>query len=108
MINYVTVIFSRGPKFNFTTGHILGLDSPSIICIHVLRKRAYSNDFMYINFRVHLLQVQHFFDDPDGKIELPASLKVDHWQRPQDYITEKVNISHFVLCKSVYRISQDI
>ena len=46
-----------------------------------------------------VLQVQHFFDDPEGKIELPPSLKdrVDHWKRPQDFITEKVFIFLFNL-----------
>ena len=34
--------------------------------------------------------VQHFFDDPDGKVELPPSMKASHWKRPQDFITEKV------------------
>ncbi|PIK43982.1 putative androglobin isoform X22 [Apostichopus japonicus] len=38
--------------------------------------------------------MQHFFDDPDGKIQMPASLchKVDHWQRPQDFITDKTPV----------------
>lgn len=33
--------------------------------------------------------VTHFFDDPDGKIELPSSLRVTHWKRPQDFIVDK-------------------
>ncbi|XP_076467316.1 androglobin-like isoform X4 [Babylonia areolata] len=35
---------------------------------------------------------QHFFEDPDGKLEMPASLRVDHWKRPQDFITEKTPV----------------
>ncbi|XP_064627067.1 androglobin-like isoform X5 [Lineus longissimus] len=35
-------------------------------------------------------QVQHFFEDPDGKVIVPNSLKVTHWKRPQDFILEKV------------------
>ena len=43
-------------------------------------------------FLLLVLQQQHFFEDPDGKLDLPASLRVDHWKRPQDFITEKVNV----------------
>ena len=41
----------------------------------------------------NVFQVQHSFDDPEGKIEMPPTMKVDHWKRPQDYITEKVWIN---------------
>lgn len=41
---------------------------------------------------------QHYFDDPEGKIELPSSLKVETWRRPNEFITEKVSLpNHAVL-----------
>ena len=46
-----------------------------------------------LNSRNYAFQVQHSFDDPEGKIEMPPTMKVDHWKRPQDYITEKVRIN---------------
>ncbi|XP_041351984.1 androglobin-like isoform X2 [Gigantopelta aegis] len=36
--------------------------------------------------------VPHYFDDPDGKIEMPSSLKVNHWKRPQEYFLEKTPV----------------
>ncbi|XP_061176714.1 androglobin-like isoform X2 [Saccostrea echinata] len=35
---------------------------------------------------------QHYFDDPEGKIELPSSLKVETWRRPNEFITEKTPV----------------
>ena len=37
-----------------------------------------------------LQQQSTLFDDPDGKIELPTCLRIDHWKRPSDFIKEKV------------------
>ena len=41
-----------------------------------------------------VLQQQHYFDDPDGKIDLPQCLRVDSWRRPADFITDKVVYPH--------------
>ncbi|XP_038078681.1 androglobin-like isoform X2 [Patiria miniata] len=38
--------------------------------------------------------MQHFFDDPEGRIEMPPSLRtrIDHVERPQDFITDKLPV----------------
>jgi hypothetical protein len=39
-----------------------------------------------------MLHAQHPYEDPEGRIDLPQTIKsrVDHWKRPVDFILEKV------------------
>ncbi|XP_031793514.1 androglobin isoform X3 [Sarcophilus harrisii] len=34
----------------------------------------------------------HLFDDPEGKIEMPPSLKVSSWKRPQEVLINKIPV----------------
>jgi hypothetical protein len=37
-------------------------------------------------------QTQNLFDDPDGKVKMPPSLRVATWKRPSDWLQEKTPV----------------
>ena len=43
---------------------------------------------------MNVFHLQHYFDDPEGNLELPFSLRhsVKCWKRPTDILEEKVSV----------------
>uniref|UniRef100_A0A2C9K873 Uncharacterized protein n=1 Tax=Biomphalaria glabrata TaxID=6526 RepID=A0A2C9K873_BIOGL len=39
-----------------------------------------------------VVQFSTLYEDPDGRLEMPPSVKVDHWKRPADFITDRVPV----------------
>ena len=42
---------------------------------------------------------QHAFDDPEGRVDLPLSIRprIDSWKRPGDFIVEKVSTTEGIM-----------
>jgi len=36
------------------------------------------------------VKIVQCFDDPEGRCELPSSLKATEWKRPQEFMSDKV------------------